>query len=99
MKTMSENFKLPKCYDTLPVPPGYFAKDPGYRNPKAPSYNLFMMLDYAKSVGKEICDLSGDEVLLFETDEKGQLKRSDELHIFLAQKLAKPPTSATTKTS
>ena len=58
-------FRIPKCWEEHQPPPGYF--DPVDPCKKQPSMFLDFrgLLDYAKSVHKDITELSYDEVCPF----------------------------------
>ena len=61
----SEHRRIPKCWEEHEPPPGYF--DPVDPCKKQPSMFLDFrgLLDYAKSVHKDITELSYDEVCPF----------------------------------
>lgn len=71
---------LPKCYEEMPFPPGYFSEDPGYRDPNAPSYNIWAMIEYADTQNKYVKELSAKEVLSFETNKDGTFKIENDIN-------------------
>lgn len=66
--------KLPKCWKGRTPPKEYFAPV-DYNNPPPCPYNLPAMARYAKSIGKEIAELSCEEVERFRVKERETSRR------------------------
>ena len=58
-------FRMPKCWEEHDAPPGYFDPVDPYSDPPSPVLDHRGLWDYAKSIHRDITELSYDEVRPF----------------------------------
>ena len=58
--------RLPRFIDESEIPDAYYSNDPYSDRPES-KYNLRALVQYAKEKGKDVVDLTYEEVRQFET--------------------------------
>ena len=61
----TEYIKIPKFLEGESLPHGYFDSPDPYKNPPKSKYNMRAMVNYALKNGKNVTDLTKDEVKPF----------------------------------
>ncbi len=61
----TEYIRIPKFMEGETLPPGYFDSPDPYRNPPKTKYNMRAMVNYALKNGKNVTDLTQEEVRPF----------------------------------
>lgn len=61
----TEYIRIPKFMEGEALPPGYFDSPDPYRNPPKTKYNMRAMVNYALKNGKNVTDLTQEEVRPF----------------------------------
>lgn len=61
----TEYIKIPKFLEGETLPNGYFDSPDPYKNPPKSKYNMRAVVNYALKNGKNVTDLTKDEVMPF----------------------------------